>query len=48
MRNMRIVKRFKCEMTGDQCVVVRDHAGDELCMLIEDYNAIYKPTKELV
>ena len=45
---MRIVKRFKCEMTGDQCVVVSDHEGDELCMLVEDYNAIYKPTKQLV
>ena len=48
MRNMRIVKRFKCEMTGDQCVVIRDKDGDEMCMLIEDYNFFYNPTKKLV
>ena len=39
---MRIVREFKCEMTGDVCLILRDHNGDEMCMLKEDYDNLDK------
>ena len=41
---MTIVHSFKCEMTGDQCVVLRDKNGDEICLTVYDYNQLYRPT----
>ena len=34
---MRIVREFKCEMTGDVCLILVDKHGDEMCILKEDY-----------
>ena len=34
---MRIVREFKCEMTGDVCLILVDKRGDEMCILKEDY-----------
>ena len=42
---MRIVREFKCEMTGDVCLILRDHNGDEMCMLKEDYDNLDKYEK---
>ena len=42
---MRIVREFKCEMTGDVCLILRDHKGDEMCMLKEDYDNLDKYEK---
>ena len=42
---MRIVREFKCEMTGDECLIIRDEKGDETCMLKEDYDNLDKYEK---
>ena len=34
---MRIVREFKCEMTGDVCLILVDERGDEMCILKKDY-----------
>ena len=34
---MRIIREFKCEMTGDVCLILADAKGDEMCILKEDY-----------
>ena len=42
---MRIVREFKCEMTGDVCLILVDERGDEMCMLKEDYDNLDKYEK---
>ena len=42
---MRIVREFKCEMTGDVCLILVDKRGDEMCMLKEDYDNLDKYEK---
>ena len=42
---MRIIREFKCEMTGDNCLIISDEKGDEMCMLKEDYDNLDKYEK---
>ena len=42
---MRIVREFKCDLTGDECMIIRDQNGDETCMLKEDYDNLDKYEK---
>ena len=42
---MRIVREFACELTGDECLIIRDEKGDETCMLKEDYDNLDKYEK---
>ena len=42
---MRIVREFKCDLTGDECLIIRDEKGDETCMLKEDYDNLDKYEK---
>ncbi len=34
---MRIIREFKCAMTGDICLILSDNNGDEMCILKDDY-----------
>ena len=34
---MRIIREFKCAITGDICLILSDNNGDEMCILKEDY-----------
>ena len=42
---MRIIREFKCDLTGDECLIIRDEKGDETCMLKEDYDNLDKYEK---
>ena len=42
---MRIIREFACELTGDECLIIRDEKGDETCMLKEDYDNLDKYEK---
>ena len=42
---MRIVREFACDLTGDECMIIRDEKGDETCMLKEDYDNLDKYEK---
>ena len=42
---MRIVREFACDLTGDECLIIRDEKGDETCMLKEDYDNLDKYEK---
>ena len=42
---MRIVREFVCDLTGDECLIIRDEKGDETCMLKEDYDNLDKYEK---
>ena len=42
---MRIIREFTCELTGDECLIIRDEKGDETCMLKEDYDNLDKYEK---
>ena len=42
---MRIVREFVCDLTGDECMILRDQNGDETCMLKEDYDNLDKYEK---
>ena len=38
---MRVIQKFKCSLTGDECVIIADKNGDEMCILKEDYEIMY-------
>ena len=42
---MRVIQKFKCSLTGDECLIIRDEKGDETCMLKEDYDNLDKYEK---
>ena len=42
---MRIIREFVCELTGDECLIIRNEKGDETCMLKEDYDNLDKYEK---
>ena len=45
LKDMRIIREFACELTGDECLIIRDEKGDETCMLKEDYDNLDKYEK---
>ena len=34
----KIIREFKCDMTGDICLIVLNENGHEICILKEDIN----------
>ena len=42
---MKIIREFKCDLTGKECMIIRDENGDEICMLKEDYDNLDKYEK---
>ena len=42
---MRVIQKFKCSLTGDECVIIADQNGDEMCLLKEDYDNLDKYEK---
>ena len=41
LKDMRVIQKFKCSLTGDECVIIADQNGDEMCILKEDYEIMY-------
>ena len=38
---MIVIHEFKCSLTGEECIVIADQNGDEMCISKEDYEIIY-------
>ena len=38
---MRVIQEFKCSLTGDECVILADQNGDQMCLLKADYKRMY-------
>ena len=38
---MRVIQKFKCSLNGDECVIIADQNGDEMCLLEADYKRMY-------
>ena len=34
---MKLVREFKCDLTGDDCVIILNHFGDEVCISKSEY-----------
>ena len=44
---MRVVHEFKCSLTGEECIVITDERGDEICLSKADYEAILEFMKKV-
>lgn len=34
---MKLIREFKCDLTGDDCVIIENHFGDEICYTKSEY-----------
>ena len=34
---MRVIHEFECSLTGEECIVIADERGDEMCISKADY-----------
>ena len=34
---MKLIREFKCDLTGDECVVILNAFGEEVCLLKSEF-----------
>ena len=42
---MKLIREFRCDLTGDDCVIIENHFGDEICYTKSEYLEVKSNTE---